>query len=93
MREGEEALRRVREQFERSEDPAVRVELAAGALDEVDRQLDLIRERRQLLDSAEGSLWAKRNRLEQLLIQANGRDWWQQRRKLTRAQALAAGSG
>jgi hypothetical protein len=80
MLEAEDALRAVRERFQRSDDPDVRGELAAEALEHVERQLTLTRERRKGLDSIEGKLWARRNRLERFLIHARGRAWWRARR-------------
>jgi hypothetical protein len=90
MVEAEDALRLARERFRRTEDPELQGELAAEALDQVERQLTLTRERRQGLDSMEGKLWARRNRLERFLINARGRAWWQARRN--RAQAETAAS-
>jgi hypothetical protein len=87
---GEEVLSTLRQRFEQADDPQVRSELAAEALDYVERQLELVREQRQQLDSNEGKLWARRNRLERLLIDARGRDWWRARRDRARAQALAS---
>jgi hypothetical protein len=88
MLEAEDALRIVRERFERTEDPALRGELAAAGLDQVERQLSLARGRRQQLDSVEGELWARRNRLERFLIHTRGRTWWRERR--SRSQAAEA---
>jgi hypothetical protein len=79
--EAEDALRRVRDRYEQTEDPAAQGELAAEALDHVERQLRLTRERRRQLDSVEGKLWTRRNRLERLLIQTRGASWWQARRR------------
>ena len=76
MLEAEDALRVVRERFERTEDPEIQGELAANALEHVDRQLELTRERRRNLDGIEGNLWSRRNRLERFLIQARGSTWW-----------------
>lgn len=87
---GEEVLSALRKRFEQADDPQVRSELAAEALDYVEHQLELMREQRQQLDSNEGKLWARRNRLERLLIDARGRDWWRARRDRARAQALAS---
>lgn len=78
--EAEDALRRVRERYEQTDDPGAQGELAAEALDHVERQLQLTRERRRQLDSVEGRLWTRRNRLERLLIQTRGASWWQARR-------------
>jgi hypothetical protein len=86
----EDTLAALRRRFEQTDDPQVRSELAAEALDYVERQLELMREQRQQLDSSEGKLWARRNRLERLLIDARGRDWWRARRDRARAQALAS---
>jgi hypothetical protein len=86
----EDALSVLRQRFERTDDPQTRSELAAEALDYVERQLELMREQRQQLDSNEGKLWASRNRLERLLIDARGRDWWRARRDRARAQTLAS---
>jgi hypothetical protein len=90
MVEAEDALRLVREQFQRTEDPDVQGELAAEALDHVERQLNLTRERRQGLDSIEGTLWARRNRLERFLIHTRGRVWWHARRDRMRPAAPAS---
>jgi hypothetical protein len=46
----------------------------------VERQLQLTRERRWQLDSVEGRLRARRNRLERLLIHTRGASWWHARR-------------
>jgi hypothetical protein len=81
MLEAEDALRLARQRFERAEDPQIRAELAVEALDHVERELRLTRERRQQLDGIEGGLWARRNRLERFLIRARGRAWWHARRK------------
>jgi hypothetical protein len=89
MLEAEDALRLLRERFEHTEDPEAQGELAVQALDEVERQLSLTRGRRQQLDSVEGKLWARRNRLERFLIHARGRDWWHARRNLARPETLA----
>ena len=82
MVEAEDALGVVREHFERTEDPEVQGDLAAEALDHVERQLTLTRQRRQGLDSIEGKLWARRNALERFLIRTRGRAWWRARRSL-----------
>jgi len=81
MLEAEEALHLVRQRFEQTEDPEARAELAAEALDHVERQLQLTGEQRRRLDSAEAKLWARRNRLEGFLIRARGSAWWHARRK------------
>ena len=80
MFEAEAALSALREQFERSEGPDVQGQLAAEALEHVERQLSLARARRRQLDGIEGKLWARRNRLERFLITTRGRDWWRERR-------------
>jgi hypothetical protein len=78
--EAEEALHGVRQRFEHTQDTDARGALAAEALDHVERQLELTRERRRLLDSVEGKLWSRRNRLERFLIHARGTAWWHARR-------------
>ena len=85
MLEAEDALRLVRQRFERAEDPEARGELASEALEQVERQLSITRVRRQQLDSIEGKLWARRNRLEHLLIRTRGRAWWRARRRQLQA--------
>jgi hypothetical protein len=90
MLEAEDALRLLRERFDSNEDPAARGELATEALDQVERQLELTRERRQQLDSIEGRLWARRNQIERFLIDVRGRAWWRARRDRARAQTLAS---
>jgi hypothetical protein len=82
MLEAEQALLLVRQRFERTEDPVTQGELAAEALDHVERQLQLTREQRRELDSVEGRLWARRNRIERLLIRTRGSGWWHARRNL-----------
>jgi hypothetical protein len=81
MLEAEEALRRVHQRFEQTEDPEVQGELAAEALGHVERQLELTRERRRQLDSIEAKLWARQNRLEGFLIHTRGSAWWHARPK------------
>jgi hypothetical protein len=88
MLEAEEALRLVRRRFEQTEDPELKGELAAAALELVERQLELTRERRRRLDSSEAKLWARQNRLEGFLIQARGSDWWHARRKAARPKTV-----
>jgi hypothetical protein len=83
MLEAEDALRTVQQRFERSEDPQAQGDLAAEALEHVERQLKLMSERRRQLDAAEGTLWARRNRLERFLIRARGATWWHARRNRT----------
>jgi hypothetical protein len=89
MLEAEQALALVRERFERTEDPQVQGELAAEALTQVERQLQLIRGRRWQLDSAEAKLWARQNRLEGFLIHTRGSAWWHARRNAVDAEATA----
>ena len=76
----EEALEIVRQRFEQAEEQETRGRLAAEALDLVERQLSLARERRRRLDSIEAKLWSRRNRIERLLIHARGSDWWRAHR-------------
>jgi hypothetical protein len=90
MLEAEGALRLVRQRFERTEDPQQQEELAAEALDHVERQLQLLRDRRRQLDSAEAKLWARQNRLEGFLIQTRGSDWWHARRESVRSKAVSS---
>jgi hypothetical protein len=90
MAEAEDALRLVRERFQQTQDPQLREDLAAEALDQVERQLELTRERRQGLDSIEGTLWTRRNRLERFLIHARGRAWWRARRGPAQAETAAS---
>jgi hypothetical protein len=90
MVEAEDALRLVCEHFERTHDPEAQGELAAEALDHVERQLALTRHRRQGLDSIEGKLWARRNALERFLIHTRGRAWWRARRSLAQAGTPAS---
>jgi len=87
MLEAEEALRLVRQRFDHTEDPELRGELAAEALDHVERQLQLTRERRRQLDSTEAKLWARQNRLEGFLIHTRGSAWWHARRNRGRTEA------
>jgi hypothetical protein len=84
----EETLSRLRRRFEQTDDPRAQSELAAEALDQVEDELGAIRERRQQLDSSEGKLWSKRNRLERFLIDTRGLDWWRARREHARALTL-----
>jgi hypothetical protein len=86
----EEALSRLRQRFEQTDDPRAQSELAAEALDQVERELGAIRERRQQLDSSEGKLWSRRNRLERFLIDTRGLDWWRARRERARDLTLRA---
>ena len=90
MLEAEESLGLLRERFDHSQDQAAQGELAAQALDQVERQLELTRQRRQQLDSIEGRLWDRRNRIERFLIDARGRAWWRARRDRARAATIAS---
>jgi hypothetical protein len=85
--EAEEELRRVAQRSEHAEDNDAQGELAVEALRHVERQLKLTRERRRKLDSVEGKLWARRNRLERFLIHVRGSDWWHARGNLPQPQA------
>jgi hypothetical protein len=86
IQEAENALGVVRRRFEQTEDQATRGQLAAEALDHVERQLSLARDRRRQLDSVEARLWARRNRIERLLIHARGSGWWRARRDLRQGE-------
>jgi len=79
MLEAEGALMQTRERCRATDDPEVKSELAADALEHVERQLQLVRAHRRDLDSLEGKLWSRRNRLEGILIRARGLDWWHAR--------------
>jgi hypothetical protein len=92
MPEAEEALDLVRRRFEHTEDPQLQAELAAEALDHVERQLQLIGERRRQLDSTEAKLWARQNRLEGFLIHARGSAWWHARRNGARTETVTTDS-
>ena len=87
MLEAEEALRLVRQRCEQTADPDVRGELAAEALGHVERQLQLTRERRREMDSAEAKLWARQNRLQAFLVHTRGSAWWHARRDAARTKA------
>ena len=67
--------------------PELQGELAAEALVDVERQLQVTREQRRQLDSTEAKLWARQNRLEGILIQARGSAWWRERRNAARTEA------
>jgi hypothetical protein len=86
MLEAEDALHLVRQRFEQTEDPEVQGELAAQALEHVERQLELTRERRRQLDSVEAKLWGRQNRLEGFLIHTRGSAWWHARGTETRSR-------
>jgi hypothetical protein len=88
--EPEGALALLRGRFEQTQDPEAQAELAVEALAQVERQLDLARGRRHELDSIEGKLWARRNRLERFLIHIRGRAWWHARRSLAKSDTLAS---
>ncbi|HWX96969.1 MAG TPA: hypothetical protein VNZ01_08955 [Solirubrobacteraceae bacterium] len=92
MRDAEEALELLRRRFEQTQDAEARGQLAAEALDHVERQLNLARDRRRQLDSLEAKLWARRNRIERLLIHARGTSWWRARRTLARAEGQGEGT-
>jgi hypothetical protein len=80
MAEAEKALEIVRRRYAQARDPDAQGRLAAEALEQVERQLSLARERRRQLDSIEAKLWARRNRIERSLIQVRGSGWWRARR-------------
>jgi hypothetical protein len=80
MLEAEDALHLVHQRFAQTVDPEVRGELAEEALEHVERQLELTRERRWQLDSIEAKLWDRQNRLEGFLIHTRGSAWWHARR-------------
>jgi hypothetical protein len=80
MLEAEDALRLVGQRFEQAVDPEEKGRLAAEALEHVERQLELARERRRQLDGIEAKLWARQNRLEGFLIHTRGSAWWHARR-------------
>jgi hypothetical protein len=88
MLEAEEGLRLVRQRFEHTEDPELQGELAAEALEHVERQVQLTNERRRQLDSTEAKLWARQNRLEEYLIHTRGSAWWHARRNTGRTEAI-----
>ena len=92
MLEAEDALHLVRQRFEQTVDPEVQGELAAEALEHVERQLELTHERRRQLDSIEAKLWGRQNRLEGFLIHTRGSAWWHARRAETRSRLHAVTS-
>jgi hypothetical protein len=63
----DEALGRVGQRSEHREDNDAQGEPVPAALRRVERQLNRTRERRRELDSVEGKLWARRNRLARFL--------------------------
>jgi hypothetical protein len=83
MLEAEDALHLVRQRFEQTVDPEVQGELAVEALEHVESQLELTRERRRRLDSIEAKLWGRQHRLEGFLIHTRGSAWWHARRAET----------
>ena len=87
-RQADEALARLHSRFALAQDPAIQGEIAEEALELVERQLTAVRDWRGSLDGLEGSLWARRNRIERFLISTGGRDWWRARRE--RARRCAA---
>jgi hypothetical protein len=78
--QAEEELRQMRERFEQTHDAESQGELAALALDQVERELKLTSEHRRQLEGVELSLWSRRNRLERFLIRTRGAAWWHTRR-------------
>lgn len=91
MLEAEQALGLLRQRFEHTEDSELQGELAAEALDHVERQMRLMQERRRQLDVTEARLWARQNRLEGFLIHTRGSAWWHARRNIARAETGATG--
>jgi hypothetical protein len=83
MLDAEDALQLVRQRFEQSVDREEQGELAVLALEHVERQLELARERRRQLDGLEAKLWGRQNRLEGFLIHARGSAWWHAHRAQT----------
>lgn len=80
MLEAEDALQLVRQRFTQTVDPEAQGELAAQALEHVERQLKLAHERRRQLDGIEAKLWGRQHRLEGFLIHTRGSAWWHARR-------------
>jgi len=83
MLEAEDALHLVHQRFADSLDPEEQGELAAEALEHVERQLKLTREQRRQLERIEAKLWARQNHLEVFLIHTRGSAWWHARRAQT----------
>jgi hypothetical protein len=83
MLEAEDALRLLRQRFANTADPQEQGEIAAEALEHVERQLKLARERRWQLDSIEAKLWGRQNHLEGFLIHTRGSAWWHARKAET----------
>jgi hypothetical protein len=79
--ESEQALELVRRQHEQADHAEADGELAAEALEHVERQLALVHERRRQLDRLEAKLWARRNGLEGVLIRTRGSGWWREHRE------------
>jgi hypothetical protein len=92
MLEAEDALHLVRQRYEQTADPDEQGELAAEALEHVERQLELTHERRRQLDSIEAKLWGRQNRLEGFLIHTRGSAWWHTHRAETRSRLHAVTS-
>jgi len=92
MLEAEDALHLVRQRFAQTVDPEEQGELAAEALEHVERQLKLTHERRRQLDSIEAKLWGRQHRLEGFLIHTRGSAWWHGRRTETGARLHAVTS-
>ncbi len=84
----EEALRLARQRFEHTEDPELRAELAAEALDHVEGQMQLTQGQRRQLDSTDAKLWARQNRLEEYLIHTRGSTWWHARHNTAPTEAV-----
>ena len=93
MGETDRTLAVLCERFEQTRDPAVQGHLAVEALDQVERQLTLARDKRQQLDSIEGALWVRRNGIERFLIETRGREWWRARRDRVQRETLRAEAG
>jgi hypothetical protein len=78
----EDAVRVALERFELADDPETRGELAVAALEQLERQLELVRADRLSLDRVEVVMWAARSRLERFLIETRGKAWWRARPKI-----------
>lgn len=57
---------------------------ALAALEAVERELAAVRERRHRMEVDEAGLWARRNHLEQVLIERRGAAWWRARQRALR---------
>jgi hypothetical protein len=55
-----------------------------AALEAVELELAAVRERRHRMEVAEAGLWARRNHLEQVLIERRGAAWWRARQRSLR---------